>query len=282
VGKTIAVCNQKGGVGKTTTTINLSSYLAVANKKILIIDIDPQANASSGVGADKKNISKTIYNVLINQISLKDAVISTCLSNMSLVPADLHLTGAQIELVSLFGREQRLKSSIKEIKDLFDFIFIDCPPNLGLLTINALTAADTVLIPLQCEYYAMEGLGQLLHTIKLVQENLNASLGVEGVILTMADFRTNLTNEVINEAKEFFKEKVYNSIIPRSVKLSEAPGYGKPILLYDKESQGGQAYRLLSEEFLSRNNMRTLELQNNNEKTLERIGTQSDEGSASL
>lgn len=261
MGKTISICNQKGGVGKTTTAINLSAYLATLDKKVLIIDIDPQANATSGIGTNRAAIQKSIYNVLINQTSINDIIIQTEIANMFLAPADLHLTGAQIELVSAFAREQRLKNSIQPIKDSYDFIIIDCPPSLGLLTINALTASDTTLIPLQCEYYAMEGLSQLLYTIKLIQENLNPSLEIEGVVLTMADYRTNLTNEVINEAREFFREKLYNTIIPRSVKLSEAPGFGKPILLYDKSSQGAVAYKQLSEEFISHNILKSIELE---------------------
>lgn len=263
MGKTISICNQKGGVGKTTTTINLSAYLAAIGRKILIIDIDPQANATSGIGTDKSSIQKSIYNVLINQSSLSEIITKTEIANMFLAPADLHLIGAQIELVSAFAREQRLKNSIQPVKDSFDFIIIDCPPSLGLLTINALTASDTILIPLQCEYYAMEGLSQLLHAIELIRESLNPSLEIEGVVLTMADYRTNLTTEVIDEARRFFKEKLYNTIIPRSIRLSEAPGYGKPIMLYDKNSQGAIAYQQLSEEVISHNKLKSLELEEN-------------------
>jgi chromosome partitioning protein len=261
LGKTIAICNQKGGVGKTTTAINLSAYLASAGKKILLIDIDPQANATSGVGIDKKSIKQTIYHVFINQIDLSEIIMQTSVDNLFIAPADTHLTGAQVELVSSFNREYKLKTGIKNVKEFYDFIVIDCPPSLGLITINALAAADSVLIPLQCEYYAMEGLTQLLHTIKLIQDNLNPSLEVEGVVLTMADYRTNLTNEVIDEAKEFFKEKIYDTVIPRSIRLSEAPGYGKPIILYDDKSHGAESYRRLSEEILKHNNLKTIELQ---------------------
>jgi len=261
LGRTISVCNQKGGVGKTTTVINLSAYLAAAGKRILIIDIDPQANATSGTGIRKQSIQKSIYNVLIGNTKLEDVVLETAVKNMFLAPADLHLTGAQIELVSALNREQQLKHSIKPIKDNYDFIIIDCPPSLGLLTINALTASETTLIPLQCEYYAMEGLSQLLHTIRLVQDNLNPALDIEGVALTMADYRTNLTSEVIQEAREFFKEKVYDTIIPRSVRLSEAPGHGKPAILYDKNSNGAEAYKSLAAEIISRNTLSSLELQ---------------------
>ncbi len=261
LGKAISICNQKGGVGKTTTAINLSAYLAAAGKRVLIIDIDPQANATSGVGISKQSIQKSIYNVLIGNTRLEDVVLETTVKNMFLVPADLHLTGAQIELVSALNREQQLKRSIEPIKHNYDFIIIDCPPSLGLLTINALTASESTLIPLQCEYYAMEGLSQLLHTIKLVQDNLNPVLDIEGVALTMADYRTNLTNEVIQEARDFFKEKVYDTVIPRSVRLSEAPGHGKPVMLYDKNSNGAEAYRLLAEEVIKRNALVSLELQ---------------------
>lgn len=261
LGKIISICNQKGGVGKTTTAINLCAYLAVQNKKVLIIDIDSQGNATSGLGVNKASLQKSIYNVLIDQVSLNDVIIQTDIANMSLAPADLHLTGAQIELVGALAREQKLKNSIRPIKDSFDFIIIDCPPSLGLLTINALTASDSILIPLQCEYYAMEGLSQLLQTIELVRGSLNPSLEIEGVVLTMADFRTNLTNEVAKEAREFFKEKLYAAVIPRSIKLSEAPGYGKPIMLYDQHSQGAVSYKQLSEEFISHNQLKPLELE---------------------
>jgi len=265
LGKTISVCNQKGGVGKTTTSINLSAYLAAAGNRVLVMDIDPQANATSGIGIDKTTIKQSLYHVLIDQASLEEIILPTCIANMFLAPADMHLTGAQIELVSTIGREQKLKKAIETIKDNYDFIIIDCPPSLGLLTINSLTASETALIPLQCEYYAMEGLSQLLHTIKLVQESLNPSLAIEGVVLTMADYRTNLTNEVINEAKEFFKEKLYNAIVPRSIKLSEAPGHGKPVMLYDKNSHGAKAYKSLADEVIERNSLKTLELEQTNE-----------------
>lgn len=261
MGKTISICNQKGGVGKTTTAINLPAYLASTGLKVLVIDIDPQANCTSGIGAKKEGAEKSIYNVLVDDMPLSEVIIKTPIDNLFLAPADLNLTGAQIELVSMIGREHKLRKSIEEIRDEYDLIFIDCPPSLGLLTINAMAASDTVLIPLQCEYYAMEGLTQLLQTIKLVQENLNRELDIEGVVLTMADFRTNLTNEVINEAKDFFKDTIFNAIIPRSIKLSEAPGYGKPIILYDKQSHGAEAYRKLAQEFLKRNNMRINDLQ---------------------
>jgi chromosome partitioning protein len=267
--KIIAVCNQKGGVGKTTTAVNLSAYLADLGKTVLLIDTDPQGNATSGVGVDKNSISQSIYHVIIDQTDISNIIIPTSVPGLSLAPADLHLTGAQIELVTTFGREQRLKKGIQPIKEMFDLVVIDCPPNLGLLTINALTASDTVLIPLQCEYYAMEGLSQLLHTIQLVQENLNPSLSIEGVVLTMADYRTNLTNEVIKEAREFFKERIYDTVVPRSIRLSEAPGYGKPILLYDKHSHGAESYKKLAEEFMRHNSLKTLDLQQNNQQQIE-------------
>jgi len=267
VGKIISIVNQKGGVGKTTTSINLSAYLAEAGKKVLLIDIDPQANTTSGAGIDKSKITKSIYNVLIDKESIESVIIKTQTEKMHLVPADLNLTGAQIELVSELSREHRLKNSLEKIKPLYDFIIIDCPPSLGLITINALTASDTALIPLQCEYYAMEGLGQLMHTIQLVQENLNPHLKVEGVVLTMADYRTNLTGEVISEAKEHFKDKLFDTIIPRSIRLSEAPGYGQPILIYNNESNGAKAYKALASELISRNSLQTLELQQITTKT---------------
>lgn len=250
MGKVIAICNQKGGVGKTTTAINLSYFLAQRGKKILLIDLDPQANATSGLGIDKSKLSKTVYDALINNIQLSDIIQTPFLPEFQLVPSGINLTGAEIELISLMNREYRLKNAIKNISDNFDFIFIDSPPSLGLLTVNALTASNAVLIPIQCEYFALEGLSQLLNTINLVKENLNQELAIEGVLLTMADYRTNLTYEVIEETKKFFKEKLFKSIIPRSVKLSEAPGFGKPIYLYDKHSIGARMYESLAKELL--------------------------------
>lgn len=248
--KTIAICNQKGGVGKTTTSINLSTYLALSGKKILLIDIDPQGNATSGLGINKHNIKQSVYDLLIEEIDPKPIIIGTGINNLSLIPSTLSLTGAEVELVGIMGREYRLKKALSPILMDFDYIIIDCPPSLGLLTVNALSAADSVLIPIQCEYYALEGLSQLVNTVNLVKENLNASLQIEGVLLTMADFRTNLTNEVINEVKNFFKGKVYNTIIPRNIRITESPGFGKPIALYDKSSIGAQKYNDFTNELL--------------------------------
>ena len=248
--KTIAICNQKGGVSKTTTSINLSSYLALAQKKTLLIDLDPQSNATSGIGINKHSVNSSIYNVLHEHTSLDSIVKPTQIEHLTLAPSNLDLTGAEVELVNAMSREYRLKKSIETIKSNYDFIIIDCPPSLGLLTINALTAADSVLIPIQCEYYALEGLSQLTNTITLIRDNLNSDLKIEGVLLTMADYRTKLTKEVIEEVKKFFGNKVYNSVIPRSIKLTEAPGFGKPIALYDKHSIGAVAYQNLSKEVL--------------------------------
>lgn len=248
--KVIAVCNQKGGVGKTTTSINLSTYLALSGKRILLIDIDPQGNATSGLGINKHNIKQSIYDLIIDEIDPKQVIIPTGIDNFSIIPSTLSLTGAEVELVGIMGREYRLKKALSPILNDFDYIIIDCPPSLGLLTVNSLSAADSVLIPVQCEYYALEGLGQLVNTVNLVKENLNSSLVIEGVLLTMADFRTNLTNEVINEVKNFFKAKVYNSIIPRNIRITESPGFGKPIALYDKTSIGAQKYHEFVNELL--------------------------------
>lgn len=250
MGKIIAICNQKGGTGKTTTAINLATYLALAGKKILLIDIDPQGNATSGLGIDKNSIQKSTYHVVLEEAGLVDVLCPTAIENLSLAPAHVDLTGAEVELVSAMGREYRLKKALAEEKDQFDFIFIDSPPSLGLLTINGLCAADAVLIPVQCEYYALEGLSQLTNTIRLVKEHLNPELAIGGILLTMADFRTNLTKEVIQEAQNHFKEKVFETIIPRSIRLTEAPSFGKPIALYDKESIGAQKYAELSKEIL--------------------------------
>lgn len=250
--KIIAICNQKGGTAKTTTAINLSAYLALLEKKILIIDIDPQGNATSGIGLEKDQIKKSTYHSIIEQAPLSEIIQNTQIENLRIAAANVDLTGAEVELVGVLGREYRLKKLLVEIVQEYDFIFIDCPPSLGLLTINALCSANSVLIPIQCEYYALEGLGQLVHTVNLVKDNINPNLDIEGVLLTMADYRTKLTNEVINETRAFFNEKVYNTVIPRNIKLSEAPGFGKPIVLYDKHSIGAQKYEEFAKEFLRR------------------------------
>lgn len=251
--KTIAVCNQKGGTGKTTTTINLAAALAVLGKKILIVDMDPQGNASSGVGINKNEIKQSLYDVLIHRISIAQSLIKTSFENLDIIPCNINLTGAEIELVGVLSRETRLKKALESIGDGYDFIFIDSPPSLGLLTLNALVAADSILVPIQCEFYALEGVSQLLNTIDLVKDGLNPALHIEGVLMTMADFRTNLTNEVINEIKNYFKDKVYKSIIPRNIRLSEAPSFGKPINFYDNVSVGSLKYKELADEFLAHN-----------------------------
>jgi len=260
--KIIAICNQKGGVGKTTTAINLSAYLALNNKKILLIDIDPQANATSGLGIDKSKVEKSIYDMLINDATIDEVIRKTDIQNLNIVPANPALTGAEVELVPVLSREFKLTKALAAIRDQYDYIIIDCPPSLGLLTINALTASDSTLIPIQCEYYALEGLSQLMNTINLIKENLNPKLQIEGVLLTMADYRTNLTNEVIAEAKGFFKEKVFKSIIPRNVRLSEAPSFGKPIHFYDQHSTGALMYSQLSQEMLGEKIVSSEESQN--------------------
>jgi chromosome partitioning protein len=248
--KVIALCNQKGGVGKTTTAINLAAYLALSGKKVLLIDIDPQGNATSGLGIDKHSIKQSTYDILIEGADPKTVLIKTQIENLSLFPSNLNLTGAEVELVGVMGREHKLKKAITGLLSEFDFILIDCPPSLGLLTINALSAANSVIIPIQCEYYALEGLSQLINTINLIKENINQSLTVEGVLLTMADYRTNLTNEVIKEVKKFFSNQVYNTVIPRNIRLAEAPGFGKPIALYDKNSIAAMRYEDFSNELL--------------------------------
>lgn len=250
MGRIITICNQKGGTGKTTSAINLASYLALAGKKVLLIDLDPQANATSGMGINKHNVQKSTYHVLLEELELKEIIQTTAINNLFLAPSSLDLTGAEVELVSVLGREYRLKRALAPEKDNFDFMLIDSPPSLGLLTINGLCAADAVLIPVQCEYYALEGLTQLVNTINLVKDNLNPALFVEGVLLTMADYRTNLTKEVIQEVRKYFQEKVYHAVIPRNIRLTEAPSYGKPVVLYDQDSLGAQKYEELSKEIL--------------------------------
>ncbi len=251
MGKTIAIFNQKGGVGKTTTNINLAACLALMGKKILILDIDPQGNTTSGIGIDKKGLDKTTYEILVDEnMNPKDAILNTCVENMHIIPASVQLAGAEIELVQLAGREQRLKKAIDKVKEDYDYIFIDCPPSLGLLTINSLTAVDSVLIPIQCEFYALEGVSQLMSTIELVKKNLNPDLKIQGVILSMFDGRTNLSIQVVEEVKKYFREKVYTTVIPRNVRLAEAPSYGMPITEYDNKSSGAIAYHEFAEEFL--------------------------------
>jgi len=248
----ISIANQKGGVGKTTTAINLATCLSVAEKKTLLVDIDPQGNTTSGIGIDKDNIESSIYDSLINDDPLRNSLLNTEIKYLDLIPANIQLVGAEIELVSVLEREFRLRNALMTVKDDYDFIVIDCPPSLGLLTINALTAADSLIIPIQCEYYALEGLGQLLNTVNLVKKHLNPDLELHGVLLTMYDSRLNLSKQVAEEARKFFPEKVFDTVISRNVRLSEAPSFGKPILLYDILCTGAANYINLAKEVLSR------------------------------
>ena len=252
MGKIISVANQKGGVGKTTTTVNLGTILAKKGKKVLLIDADPQGNGTSGLGVDKE-VEFSTYDVLVNDTEIKASLQDTIIKNLKVCPSNINLAGAEVELVSMMSREQRLKEKLEEIKDEFDYILIDCPPSLGLITLNAFTASDSVLIPVQCEYYALEGLGQLLNTINLVKKHLNKELQVEGALLTMYDVRTNLSNQVVKEVKRYFDNKVYKTVIPRNVKLSEAPSYGMPITEYDPRSKGAKSYIKFAKEFVKLN-----------------------------
>lgn len=250
MGRIIAVTNQKGGVGKTTTSVNLSACLSREGKKVLLVDIDPQGNSTSGIGINKADVEHCIYDVLINDIPIKDVINKIEVEGLDVIPATIQLAGAEIELVPVVSREVKLKKSLNEVRDLYDYIIIDCPPSLGVLTINSLTAADSVLIPIQCEYYALEGLSQLLNTVRLVQKHLNVDLEIEGVLLTMFDARTNLGIQVVEEVKKYFQDKVYSTIIPRNVRLSEAPSHGKSIIKYDPKSKGAEIYMELAKEVI--------------------------------
>lgn len=253
MGKIIAITNQKGGVGKTTTAVNLAAAIGVQNKKVLLIDIDPQGNATSGLGVSKRSITLSTYDIIVGEASLLDIVKETGFKNVSIAPSHIDLAGAELELVTLTNREFRLRDSLVKYKQNYDYIFIDCPPSLGLLTLNGLNACDTILIPIQCEYYALEGLSQLMSTVRQVKRLYNPNIDVEGVLLTMHDARLNLTMQVVDEIKKFFPQKVYSTAIPRNVRISEAPSFGQPIRYYDRFSKGTEAYDNLAKEILEKN-----------------------------
>lgn len=248
--KVIAIANQKGGVGKTTTSVNLAACLAALDRKVLMIDSDPQGNGTSGFGLDRRELKKCIYDCIINDTPMQEVIVHTEYPNLDIVPAKIQLAGAEIELVSMMNREGRLKNALERVKHNYDYVIIDCPPSLGLITVNGLTAASSVLIPIQCEFYALEGVSMLMNTIQLVQRNLNPALKLEGIVMTMFDSRTNLSQEVVGEVQKYFKSKVYNTVIPRNVRLSEAPSHGKPVIYYDNKSKGAQVYTELAREVI--------------------------------
>lgn len=252
MGRIIAVANQKGGVGKTTTSINLSACLAEKGKRVLTVDVDPQGNTSSGLGVDKNNISNTIYQLMIGQSTIDECIIPNVFDNLSLLPSNVNLAGAEIELIGIDEKEYILKKEIEKVRENYDYIIIDCPPSLNTLTVNAMTTADTVLVPIQCEYYALEGLSQLIHTINLVKERLNPTLEIEGVVFTMYDSRTNLSLQVVENVKSNLKQNIYKSIIPRNVRLAESPSHGLPINIYEPKSAGAEGYRILADEVIER------------------------------
>ena len=253
MGKIISITNQKGGVGKTTTCVNLAAFIALTGRKVLIIDMDPQGNASSAVGMEVKDDTNTIYEVLIGECLAKDAIYPSVMKNLDVIPSTVDLSGAEVELVHLNNREHVLKNALASIKDGYDYIFIDCPPSLSLLTVNALSATDSIIIPIQCEYFALVGLGQLMNTVKLIKKHLNPNIEIEGVLLTMKDARSNLVNQVAEEIQKYFKEKVFKTFIPRNIRLAESPSHGQPITMYDIKSKGAVAYQNLANEFLNNN-----------------------------
>ena len=252
MGRIIAVANQKGGVGKTTTSINLSACLAEAGQRVLVVDVDPQGNTTSGLGVDKNNVENTIYEMMLGECSVEDCIIKGVLENLDVMPSNVNLAGAEIDLIGIEDREYILKKAINSVRNNYDFIIVDCPPSLSMLTVNAMTASDTVLVPIQCEYYALEGLSQLIHTINLVKKRLNPDLEMEGVVFTMYDARTNLSLQVVENVKENLKQTIYKTIIPRNIRLAEAPSHGIPINLYDPKSAGAESYRLLADEVIHR------------------------------
>ena len=253
MGRIIAIANQKGGVGKTTTAINLSACLAEAGQKVLVVDFDPQGNATSGFGLEKGSIENTVYQMLIGESAIKDCIEKEVQENLDILPSDVNLAGAEVELLEMENKETLLKNSLKKVKKQYDFIIIDCPPSLSLITLNAFTACDSVIMPIQCEYYALEGLSQLTKTIKRVKKSLNKDLSIEGVLLTMFDSRTNLSVQVVEEVKKYFSSTVFNTVIPRNVRLSEAPSYGMPVIAYDKNSKGAECYKKLAAEVIKKN-----------------------------